>query len=268
MFSIPIIRAGGDDELPVPVVYPVHRVAEPPVALRIVLEERQLVLTRIRQRVDGDGHVGDRLPGLLAVEGEPGLSVDILASVERAADLLALSPVGVVVVHSSDVDPVDSGKIQWLLQQETIKEISNIDWVFLLGDNAIVLSVETSQANQFKRDHIQVVTRGMRSKSLKGWQPNPVPQGYFNDRLTATIVSDPRRTAILRQAWELLLSGAYSVPSILRIMNDDWQYLTPRGNKLTLGGLVQDVPQPFLCWLVFFCRNPDQGQPRSDHHHG
>ena len=181
---------------------------------------------------------------------------------EQMLEMLQLGSADAILtwnVNRLSRNPVDSGKIQWLLQQETIKEIRTVDRVFLPGDNAIVLSVETSQANQFIRDHIQVVTRGMRSKALKGWRPNPVPQGYFNDRLTATIVSDPERTAMLRQAWELLLSGAYSVPSILRIMNDDWQYLTPRGNKLMLGGLCKMFHNRFYAGWYFYAGTLTKG---------
>lgn len=46
-------------------------------------------------------------------------------------------------------NPIDSGKIQWLLQQDIIKSIQTINREYKPDDNALLLSVESGSANQF-----------------------------------------------------------------------------------------------------------------------
>src|SRR3989339_1376300 len=61
-------------------------------------------------------------------------------------------------------NPVDSGKIQWLLQQGIIKEIQTIEKKYLPDDNALILNVESGMANQFIRELVVNVRRGIQTK--------------------------------------------------------------------------------------------------------
>ena len=75
------------------------------------------------------------------------------------------------------------------------------------------------------------VRRGLQDKIKKGWFPHRAPLGYVNDKHKdkgdKTISPDPERFDTLRKAWDLLLTGAYSVPQIVDILNDAWGFRTP-----------------------------------------
>ncbi len=77
------------------------------------------------------------------------------------------------------------------------------------------------------------VKRGLRTKADKGWFPSAwTKPGYMWDRFAErgnkTILNDPERFYLIKQCWELMHTGAYTVPQILRKLNDAWGYRTPR----------------------------------------
>ena len=65
-------------------------------------------------------------------------------------------------------NPIDSAKVQWLLQQGILKSIQTIDREYRPEDNVLLFSVESGMANQFVLDLSKNVKRGMESKVEKG----------------------------------------------------------------------------------------------------
>ena len=49
-------------------------------------------------------------------------------------------------------NPIDSGKLSWMLQQGILKSIQTMDRQYLPDDNVILFSVETGSSNQFILD--------------------------------------------------------------------------------------------------------------------
>ena len=123
-------------------------------------------------------------------------------------------------------NPYESGALQQLLQDEKIQSIQTHDRAYLSDDNAVIFSVEASISNQFIRDLRKNVKRGIREKARNGGISGIAPEGYVNNRLDKTIEPDPVRFPLIRKAFNLLLTGEYSVQQILRIMNEDWGYTT------------------------------------------
>lgn len=111
-------------------------------------------------------------------------------------------------------NPMDSGKIQWLLQEEKLKSIQTYDREYLSDDNAVIMSVESSVANQYIRDLSKNVKRGLRAKLEKGEWPNLAPIGYANDRLNKTILIDKEKSIYIAKAFELYSTGAYSYSQV------------------------------------------------------
>jgi len=136
-------------------------------------------------------------------------------------------------------NPVDSGTIQWLLQEEIIKSIQTISREYLPDDNALVLSVEAGSANQFIRDMKKNVRRGVNSKIAKGLAPVLAPLGYLNTKFESRgenyIKVDPDRFDLVRKAWDMLLSDTYSPTQILEIMNNVWGFRTRKTKKRSEG---------------------------------
>lgn len=132
-------------------------------------------------------------------------------------------------------NPIDSGKLSWLLQQGTLKSIQTIDRQYLPDDNVILFNVETGSANQFILDLRKAVKRGIDSKLAKGWRPGSAPQGYLNskikDRGDNDILIDPERFPLVRKMWDLMLTGNYAPQQILDIANNQWGYRTRKTKR-------------------------------------
>lgn len=119
-------------------------------------------------------------------------------------------------------NPIDSGKIQWWLQSGIIKSIQTIDRDYRPEDNVLLFSVESGMANQYVLDLSKNVKRGQQTKLTTGWFPEVAPIGYLNDVVNHTIINDPDRFVLIRKAWDLMLTGNYTVPQI-------WEKLTEWG---------------------------------------
>ncbi len=129
-------------------------------------------------------------------------------------------------------NPIDSGRVSWMLQQNVLKSIQTYDREYLPGDNVIIFSVEAASSNQYILDLSKNVKRGLETKLNKGWLPNLAPAGYLNDRIENTIVKDPERFELVAKMWKLMVTGAYTPPQILKIANEEWGYLTRKSKRL------------------------------------
>ncbi len=151
-------------------------------------------------------------------------------------------------------NPVDGGQILWLLQQGIIKEIRTIDRSYYPQDNVLPMSVEFGMANQFILDLSQNVKRGLRAKVKKGWLPGVPPPGYMSDKFKEKgekeIIKDPLRFPLVKKMWDLILTGNYTPPQILKEANEKWGYRTLQrkkigGTPLSRSTIYQIFTNPF-----------------------
>lgn len=152
-------------------------------------------------------------------------------------------------------NPIDSGKLSWLLQQGTLKSIQTIDRQYLPEDNVVLFSVESGVANQYVLDLSKNTKRGMRSKLEKGWHTGVAPQGYLNDKENKTIIKDPERFNLVRKMWDLMLTGNYTPPKILDIANNEWGFKTRKhkrigGKELSRSGIYKIFTNLFYARIV------------------
>jgi DNA invertase Pin-like site-specific DNA recombinase len=133
-------------------------------------------------------------------------------------------------------NPIDSGKLSWMLQQGILKSIQTIDREYLPDDNVLLFNVETGMANQFIIDLRKNCKRGMEGKADRGWLPSRAPLGYRNDRLEHIIIEDPERFHLIRKMWDMMLTGNYTPPQIREIVNKEWGFRTPKTKR---GGGVE-----------------------------
>lgn len=150
-------------------------------------------------------------------------------------------------------NPVDSGKLQWMLQQGVIQSILTPNREYRPSDNAIIFSVESGSANQFILDMKVGVHRGLTSKVKKGMAPILAPLGYLNTKHEVRgenyIIKDPERFDLVKKAWELMLTGEYSIPKLLKIVNDEWGLRSRKGkhrggnpiNKSTMYNIFTNI---------------------------
>jgi DNA invertase Pin-like site-specific DNA recombinase len=133
-------------------------------------------------------------------------------------------------------NPLESGRIQQLLQDGIIKSIQTIDKEFTPEESSLYLSVEGAMSTQYSRDLSKNVKRGMQSKVDKGWPPHLARIGYLNDPATHTILKDPDRFYLLRKLWELKLQGK-SISDILKAADKEFCIRTRTGAKLSRNSL-------------------------------
>lgn len=152
-------------------------------------------------------------------------------------------------------NPVDSGKLQWMLQQGMIRSILTPNREYKSNDNAIIFSVESGGANQFILDLKVGVNRGLSSKVKKGQVPIFAPLGYLNTKHEARgenyIIKDPERFDIIQKAWHLMLTGEYSIPKLLKVLNDDWGVRT-RKSKRRGGGPINKSTMYNILTNIFY----------------
>ena len=118
-------------------------------------------------------------------------------------------------------NPVDSGRISWLLQQGTIAKIITHDRAYLPHDNVLLMSVEFGMANQFIRDLSSNVKRGLRAKVKNGEFPSTAPVGYLNDVRAKTIVIDRKKSKVIRAAFELYAKGNSRLEDVSNFLFDN-----------------------------------------------
>ncbi len=128
-------------------------------------------------------------------------------------------------------NPIESGKISWILQQGTLKCIQLIDKKYLPEDNVLLFSVESGMANQFILDLRRNTKRGMEGKADRGWLPSRAPLGYKNDLIKHIIIEDPERFHLVRKMWDMMLSGNYTVSQIKKIVNNEWGFRTVKTKR-------------------------------------
>lgn len=161
-------------------------------------------------------------------------------------------------------NPIDSARIQWLLQRWVIKEIQTIDRIYRPEDNALIFSVESGMANQFILDLQKNTRRGLQSKIEKGWAPVIAPLGYKNDVVEKTIIPDPDRFELIRKMWDLILTGSYNATQVRNIANNEWGFRTPKtkhkgGVPLSNSGVYRIFHNPFYYGMISYSGKIYQG---------
>ena len=131
-------------------------------------------------------------------------------------------------------NPVDGGAIIWAVSKLGIDLITPSKSYTL--DDQLIMYMEFGMANQFITDLSKNVKRGLKAKAEKGWLPSGAKPGYMNDKYAEkgnkTIKKDPTRFTLVIKAWDYMLTGTYTVPQILDLLNNEWGYRTPKHKKL------------------------------------
>lgn len=132
-------------------------------------------------------------------------------------------------------NPVDEGRLRWLLQKGTIQVIRTPYRSFYPEDAGLLMGVEGGRATDYVIRLSKNVKRGLNSKAMRGWRPSGGPIGYLNvgiEKGSKTIANDPERFDLVRRMWDLFLTGTYSVSSIRQIATDEWGLRTLKRRKI------------------------------------
>lgn len=136
---------------------------------------------------------------------------------------------GIIAWHPDRLsrNAVDAGIIIDLLDRGKLKDLKFQSYKFENTPEGkwmlnIVLGQSKYQVDKLSTD----VKRGLRSKLEKGHYPQLAPPGYRNNKEEHTVEADPERFEMLQRAMKLVLTGAYSAPQSLSVLNDEWGFRT------------------------------------------
>jgi len=146
-------------------------------------------------------------------------------------------------------NPIDGGQIIWMVQRGVIRHIQAFDRSYYPEDNVLLMNVEFGMANQFILDLSKNVKRGLKTKVEKGWIPFTAPFGYLNDKSKdkgkKEIMKDPERFDLVKRMWEMMISGKYTPPKILKIAIDEWGLRNPKGENISRSTIYYIFTNPF-----------------------
>jgi DNA invertase Pin-like site-specific DNA recombinase len=76
-------------------------------------------------------------------------------------------------------NPVDEGRLRWMLQKGIIKVIKTPSREFYPDDAGLLMGVEGCQATDYVIRLSKDVKRGLNGRVAKGWRPSLAPIGYL-----------------------------------------------------------------------------------------
>lgn len=136
---------------------------------------------------------------------------------------------GIIAWHPDRLsrNPIDGAQLIYAIDRGILKDLKFCSYNF---DNSpegkMMLSFALSQSKYYSEKLGKDVMRGMEKKCSMGHYPSRAPVGYKNlhteEKGWRCIVMDEERFTVVQQAWKLLLTGAYTVPQIWKIVKDDW----------------------------------------------
>jgi DNA invertase Pin-like site-specific DNA recombinase len=142
---------------------------------------------------------------------------------------------GIVAWHPDRLsrNEVDASAITWRIRKGIIKDLKFASGFTFENtpEGMMMLQMTMSQSQYFSAKLSKDIRRGNEKKRELGGLTGRAHEGYLNDRMNKTVVVDPDRFPLIRKAFDMYLTGEYSVQAILKIMNDDWGYQTLKRSK-------------------------------------
>lgn len=166
---------------------------------------------------------------------------------------------GIVSWHPDRLsrNPTDAGLLVQLILDGVLKDVKFASYTFMNNPEGIMmLQIALSQSQYYSAKLSQDVKRGMQKKAKMGWKGGVAPAGYLNTperpQGTRIVVKDPERFDLVKEMWNLVISGRHTAHQVLRIVREEWGYRSPvrhktGGTALTKGALYQMFRNPFYC---------------------
>ena len=96
-----------------------------------------------------------------------------------------------------------------------------------------MLSIAFGQSKYYV-DALSVNTkRGLRQKVRLGWMPAQAPRGYLNERLSKTIIKDPKEWSVIKQLFEYYSQGTHTFSDASDFLSKN-NFKSSYGNNLKI----------------------------------
>ena len=151
---------------------------------------------------------------------------------------------------------IDGGRIVYLIDQGVITDLKFATYTFENNPQGkFMLQIMFGQSKYYSDALSENVKRGNRTKIENGWRPSQAPLGYLNDMVTKTIVKDPVNYPLVRQMFEMMLTGAYTPKTIALIARDQWSFRTPKkkrqgGTPIAMSAVYKILNNPFYAGII------------------
>jgi site-specific DNA recombinase len=156
---------------------------------------------------------------------------------------------GIIAWHPDRLsrNEVDASAITWRIRQGKIKDLKFASGFTFENtpEGIMMLQMTMSQSQYFSAKLSKDVRRGMTKKVQMGGLIGKAPEGYLNKRDSmsgrgeAIVIKDPERFDLMRKAFDLYLTGEYSVAAIHKIMTKEWGYTTLKRRKSGGGAMTK-----------------------------
>ncbi|MFY9561288.1 MAG: recombinase family protein [Terriglobales bacterium] len=165
---------------------------------------------------------------------------------------------GIIAWHPDRLarNSIDGGRIIYLLDAKGLKDLRFATFSFENNSQGkFMLSIIFGYSKYYVDSLSENVRRGYRAKVQHGWLPGLAPLGYLNDKEAKTIITDSERFSLVKQMWQLMLTGAYSPRRIWEIATEDWGLRTvPRkrigGSLISLSAVYRILTNPFYAGIL------------------
>lgn len=151
---------------------------------------------------------------------------------------------------------LDHGAVLQALADGKLKEVITPERAYTSnGNDRFLGNFELGIATKFIDDLRDNVKRGNRARFQQGWPNYRPPAGYMEDRETKTVIKHPVNFDLIRQAWDLLLTGTMQPRAILKVLNDEWGYRSRKTKaggerKMSFSGLYALFSKPFYMGII------------------
>ncbi len=169
---------------------------------------------------------------------------------------------GIIAWHPDRLsrNEIDAATITYMIRTGHIIDLKFGSYNFDNSPEGIwMLQMALSQSQYSSAKLSKDVKRGMEKKVKIGWFPGVAPEGYLNDKYAQKgekkIAIDPVRFPLVRKMFEMLLSGNYTAPKVVEVVNTEWGYQTLKRKKQGGGPLIRStfytmITNPFYAGLI------------------
>lgn len=165
---------------------------------------------------------------------------------------------GIIAWHPDRLsrNAVDAGVLIDLLDQGKLRDLKFDSYKFEnTPEGKWMLNIVLGQSKYYVDKLSKDVKRGIQSKLENGHFPHRAPVGYLNDANDRNVQADPERFDEVKRAFQLVLTGAYSVPEALEVLNTQWGFRTRKtarsgGKPLSRSAFYSMLINPFYTGMM------------------
>jgi site-specific DNA recombinase len=110
-------------------------------------------------------------------------------------------------------NPVDEGRVRWMLQRGVIKSVRTMQREYFPCDAGLFMAIEGGRAQEHNMKFKASLIRTFETKLRHGQWPGTRFLGYMFNERTKNIVPDPKSAPILLRFFELFADGQFGLES-------------------------------------------------------